>query len=39
VILKEWDEISMNEIRERIIEMLERCRAIAIDDEPYRSKL
>jgi hypothetical protein len=39
IILKEWEKITMDEIRARIEEMPERCRKIAIDGKPVKSDL
>jgi hypothetical protein len=40
VILKEWDKISMKEIRARIREMPDRCKKLAVSDEgPIKSDL
>jgi hypothetical protein len=40
IILKTWDEISMNEIRNRIVEMFERCeKLIRNEDKSVKSAL
>lgn len=39
VSLKEWNKITMNEIRDRIAEMSERCEKIVIDEKPIKFEL
>ncbi len=39
IILKEWENISLNEIRARIWEMSERCKRIAKDGKAMKSDL
>jgi hypothetical protein len=39
IILKEWEKISMDEIRARIWKMPERCERVAKDEAAMKSEL